>query len=157
MNHYCSNCGNKLMGNEKFCTVCGSVVENNSNAGGVPVYRNGEVVGYNPSYPSTESTPVYRNGEVIGYNPSYSNKVDTTGDGYSIASFILSLLSLFFSFVFAIISLVFAHLAVKNGTTKKGFVIASRIISIIDIVATVLITGFLIVTFILLMINGPYY
>lgn len=136
MNHYCSNCGNKLMGNEKFCTVCGSVVENNSNAGGVPVYRNGEV---------------------IGYNPSYSNKVDTTGDGYSIASFILSLLSLFFSFVFAIISLVFAHLAVKNGTTKKGFVIASRIISIIDIVATVLITGFLIVTFILLMINGPYY
>lgn len=136
MGNYCSNCGNKLMGNEKFCTVCGNVVENRSNAGGVPVYRDGEIV---------------------GYNPSYSNEVRNSGDGYAIASFILALASPFFSFIFAIISLILAHLAVKEGTNKKGFVIASRIISIIDIVISILIIGFLMVIFILLMMNGPYY
>lgn len=136
MSNYCSNCGNKLMGNEKYCTVCGNIVGNYQTASGVPVYRNDEVV---------------------GYNPSYSNVAGNSGDGYAIAAFILSLSSIFFSFVLAIISLVFAYLAVKNGTNKKGFVTASRIISIIDIVITVLCTSFFILMFILLMINGPYY
>lgn len=137
MGKYCSNCGNELMGNEKYCTVCGTTIVNCSNAVGVPVYRNGEV---------------------IGYNPSYSNEVKNNGDGYAIASFVLSLASIFFSSIFAIISLIFAHLAVKEGTNKKGFVLASRIISIIDIVIFAIIIGSVIVITTLLMINdGPYH
>lgn len=135
MGKYCSNCGNELMGNEKYCTVCGATVVNCSNAVGVPVYRNGEIA---------------------GYNPSYSNEVKSNGDGYAIASFVLSLTSIFFSFILAIISLIFAYIAVKEGTNKKGFVIASRVISIITIIIYTLIVGFFAVLFLLLM-NEPCY
>ena len=69
---------------------------------------------------------------------SCANVRDSTGNSYSVASFVLALLSFVGLLPFSVGSLVLTSMAIHSGTDRVRLVVASRVLSILNIVAIIM-------------------
>lgn len=120
MNKFCSNCGNMLSEDSKFCNKCGVNIENN------------QVINSN-----IESSNQNTNNNV---NTVHNNQPTTKANGLAIASFVVSLVGLLiFGLPCGIISLSMGITALKRikifpEMKGRGLAIAGIVIGSVDIV-----------------------
>ena len=134
---YCKYCGNQLSENSKFCTQCGSLVEENTLNNQTNEQINEQQMSENqPNTLNTNQQTIY-NAEQIQPIKKYSRK--------SIAGFVLSLVGLLLAGIpCGILGIVFSSIGLNEVGTKnmkgKGLAIAGLVISIIDIIGALIFT-----------------
>ncbi len=159
---YCKKCGGKLSEKDKFCPYCGEKTDSVSdNDKAYSVYNEafkGESVppetvsnGYNnPSYHGGNS---YNNNCNNLGNQSYPSACQKSPNGFGIAGFVASVLSLWLGFLFVIPCFVALGLSItgmakmKNSSSCNGLAIAGLVISII----TTVIWGFYFILIVLVL------
>lgn len=128
----CSNCGKHIPDGSLTCVNCGGFQVTNC-------------------YGYYESNAGHRSSNISIVKPA-----SATGNSYAVAAFVLSLLSLIGSVPVAIVSIVLSVMATKEGTDKKGFVLASRIISIAYMALLIFCGIVFVLMFFLFMLGAPY-
>lgn len=156
---YCKKCGGKLSDEDKFCPYCGEKTDSTTDGDkAYNVYNEafkGEIVppatnGYNNF--SYQGGNPYNNCNTPG-NQGYFSTCQKSPNGFGIAGFVASILSLWLGFLFAIPCFVALGLSIagmakmKNSSSCNGLAIAGLVISII----TTVIWGFYFILFVLIL------
>ena len=120
MAKFCSNCGSEVGLDDNVCGNCGNVINNNAS---IPVNN----------YQSINNAQSFNNSQPIQNNQT---------DGFAVAGFVLSLLSIlccggtsFLGLIFSIVGLVNCN---KTGRDGKGLAITGIVLSAIILILIVL-------------------
>ena len=149
----CSNCGNFVEDNAKFCTSCGQTITE-------PVYNQPQQPNYTqPQQPyyNQPQQPNYNQPQQPVYNPQptyYNNNQMNPSTGKAVASLVLGILSFFlFGIVFSIIGYILGNSYLKDPRSNPagfGMAKAGKICSLITMIIWIVV----IVIYIILLITG---
>ena len=158
---FCKKCGGKLSDEDKFCPYCGEKTDSAALGDNARNVYNEAFSG--GSVPQTPNPNYYNNSSYQGGNP-YNNNCNNFGNqvpspcqksvnGFGIAGFVASILSLWLGFLFSIPCFVALGLSITGMTKMKtssscnGLAIAGLVISII----TTVFWGFYFIIFVLIL------
>ena len=126
---FCKNCGKELTGNESFCGNCGIKI--------VPETQNVENIENTNNNPINE--PKSQTYNVNNINSTQENKKDDM-KGFKVASLVLGIIAVIFSFLINLFILPFAIISLALGiiySVKKKGICAGIILSIVSIIISI--------------------
>ena len=157
MSKICTFCGSEVEDNAKFCMFCGSPVKEVNDTQEVKDENTEQInqedyfdLGQEPKFDedifeSNNTNDSFDNQET--YN-SINNNQNNNQTGFAIASLVLGILSLvccctfYVGILFAIASIVFGAITIKNNYNGKGMAIAGMICSGISLLIYIIIAIF---------------
>lgn len=126
---FCKNCGKELTGNESFCGNCGiKIVPETQNVGNIENTNNNPI-----------NEPKSQTYNVNNINSTQENKKDDM-KGFKVASLVLGIIAVIFSFLINLFILPFAIISLALGiiySVKKKGICAGIILSIVSIIISI--------------------